>query len=274
MRSIAVLNQKGGVGKTTTAVNLSAALAEKGQRVCLVDLDSQAHASLHLGLALADDDRSIYDVLMNSVSVEEIRQSIDKNLWLVPSHLNLAASDMELANEVGRELILRDKLELAAGRFDYLIIDCPPSLGLLTINALSAVDEVFLPLQPHFLALHGLSKLLRTIDVVSQRLNDRLQLTGVVLCMYDSGTRLAGEVTSDVEQFFAGQAETGKAWAQAKTFATRIRRNIRLAEAPSFGQSIFQYAPRSAGSEDYRALAEEVHCQVLQPAVTKASGER
>ncbi|MFP6601957.1 MAG: AAA family ATPase [Pirellulaceae bacterium] len=274
MRSIAVLNQKGGVGKTTTAVNLSAALAEKGQRVCLVDLDSQAHASLHLGLALADDDRSIYDVLMNSVSVEEIRQSIDKNLWLVPSHLNLAASDMELANEVGRELILRDKLALEAGRFDYLIIDCPPSLGLLTINALSAVDEVFLPLQPHFLALHGLSKLLRTIDVVSQRLNDRLQLTGVVLCMYDSGTRLAGEVTGDVEQFFAGQAETGKAWAQAKTFATRIRRNIRLAEAPSFGQSIFQYAPRSAGSEDYRALAEEVHCQVLQPAVTKTGGER
>lgn len=274
MRSIAVLNQKGGVGKTTTAVNLSAALAEKGQRVCLDDLDSQAHASLHLGLALADDDRSIYDVLMNSVSVEEICQSIDKNLWLVPSHLNLAASDMELANEVGRELILRDKLALEASRFDYLVIDCPPSLGLLTINALSAVDEVFLPLQPHFLALHGLSKLLRTIDVVSQRLNDRLQLTGVVLCMYDSGTRLAGEVTSDVEQFFAGQAETGKAWAQAKTFATRIRRNIRLAEAPSFGQSIFQYAPRSAGSEDYRALAEEVHCQVLQPAVTKAGGHR
>lgn len=274
MRSIAVLNQKGGVGKTTTAVNLSSALAEKGQRVCLVDLDSQAHASLHLGLALADDDRSIYDVLMNSVSVEEICQSIDKNLWLVPSHLNLAASDMELANEVGRELILRDKLAEVSRRFDYLIIDCPPSLGLLTINALSAVDEVFLPLQPHFLALHGLSKLLRTIDVVSQRLNDRLQLTGVVLCMYDSGTRLAGEVTGDVEQFFASQAETGKAWARAKTFATRIRRNIRLAEAPSFGQSIFQYAPRSAGSEDYRALAEEVHCQQLQPAVTKAGGQR
>jgi len=274
MRSIAVLNQKGGVGKTTTAVNLSAALAEKGQRVCLVDLDSQAHASLHLGLALADDDRSIYDVLLNSVSVEEICQSIDKNLWLVPSHLNLAASDMELANEVGRELILRDKLAEVSSRFDYLIIDCPPSLGLLTINALSAVGEVFLPLQPHFLALHGLSKLLRTVDVVSQRLNDRLQLTGVVLCMYDSGTRLAGEVTGDVEQFFAGQSETEKPWAQAKTFTTRIRRNIRLAEAPSFGQSIFQYAPRSAGSEDYRALAEEVHCQVLQPDVTKVTGQR
>ena len=271
---VCIASGKGGVGKSVIASNIACHRARAGERVCLVDLDSQAHASLHLGLALADDDRSIYDVLMNSVSVEEICQSIDKNLWLVPSHLNLAASDMELANEVGRELILRDKLALEASRFDYLIIDCPPSLGLLTINALSAVGEVFLPLQPHFLALHGLSKLLRTIDVVSQRLNDRLQLTGVVLCMYDSGTRLAGEVTSDVEQFFAGQAETGKAWAQAKTFATRIRRNIRLAEAPSFGQSIFQYAPRSAGSEDYRALAEEVHCQVLQPAVTKAGGHR
>ena len=271
MRSIAVLNQKGGVGKTTTAVNLSAALAEKGQRVCLVDLDPQSHASLHLGLALADDDRSIYDVFLNSVNVEEICQSIDDHLWLVPSHLNLAAAEMELATEVGRELILRDKLAALSSRFDYLIIDCPPSLGLLTINALSAVGELFLPLQPHFLALHGLSKLLRTIDVVSQRLNDRLQLTGVVLCMYDSGTRLAGEVTGDVEEFFAGQSKTEKPWSQAKTFATRIRRNIRLAEAPSFGQSIFQYAPKSAGSEDYQALAEEVHCQVVHPNVTQVT---
>jgi len=271
MRSIAVLNQKGGVGKTTTAVNLSAALAEKGQRVCLVDLDPQSHASLHLGLALADDDRSIYDVLLNSVNVEEICQSIDEHLWLVPSHLNLAAAEMELATEVGRELILRDKLAPLSSRFDYLIIDCPPSLGLLTINALSAVGELFLPLQPHFLALHGLSKLLRTIDVVSQRINDRLKLTGVVLCMYDSGTRLAGEVTGDVEEFFAGQSKTEKAWSEAQTFATRIRRNIRLAEAPSFGQSIFQYAPKSAGSEDYRSLAEEVHSQVLHRSMTQVT---
>lgn len=271
MRSIAILNQKGGVGKTTTAVNLSAALAESGQRVCLIDLDPQAHASLHLGLALADDDRSIYDVLIRSVAIEEICQAIDDNLWLVPSHLNLAAAEMELAGEVGRELILRDQLAEETDQFDYLIIDCPPSLGVLTINALAAVKEVFLPLQPHFLALHGLSKLLRTIDVVSQRLNDSLKLTGVVLCMYDSGTRLAGEVTGDVEDFFAGQAESEKAWAGAKTFETRIRRNIRLAEAPSFGQSIFQYAAKSAGSEDYRALAAEVHWQVLQGKVPSIS---
>ena len=264
MRSIAVLNQKGGVGKTTTAVNLAAALADRGERVCLVDLDPQAHASLHLGLALADDDHSIYEVLTGSAKITDICQSIGDRLWLVPSHLNLAAAEMELANEVGRELILRDALTAASERFDYLIIDCPPSLGVLTINALSAVQEVFLPLQPHFLALHGLSKLLRTIDVVSQRLNDALQLTGVVLCMYDSGTRLAGEVTGDVEQFFASQAGTEKAWARAKTFTTRIRRNIRLAEAPSFGQSIFQYSSKSAGAEDYRALAEEVHYQTSQ----------
>jgi len=264
MRSIAVLNQKGGVGKTTTAVNLAAALAERGERVCLLDLDPQAHASLHLGLALADDDRSIYDVLTGSVQVAEICQLISPNLWLIPSHLNLAAAEMELANEVGRELILRDQLASETDRFDYLIIDCPPSLGVLTINALAAVQEVFLPLQPHFLALHGLSKLLRTIDVVSQRLNDTLRLTGVVLCMYDSGTRLAGEVTGDVEQFFASQAESEKAWSDACTFTTRIRRNIRLAEAPSFGQSIFQYSPKSPGAADYRALAEEVHYQTCQ----------
>lgn len=274
MRSIAILNQKGGVGKTTTAVNLSAALAENGHRVCLIDLDPQAHASLHLGLALADDDRSIYDVLISSVGVDEICQSIHENLWLVPSHLNLAAAEMELAGEVGRELILRDKLVQQTSRFDYLIIDCPPSLGVLTINALAAVEEVFLPLQPHFLALHGLSKLLRTIDVVSQRLNDTLRLTGVVLCMYDSGTRLAGEVTGDVEQFFAGQAESEKAWAQARIFSTRIRRNIRLAEAPSFGQSILQYSPKSPGAEDYRALAAEVHYQVPVGDVTSVSENR
>jgi chromosome partitioning protein len=264
MRSIAVLNQKGGVGKTTTAVNLAAALAERGERVCLIDLDPQAHASLHLGLALADDDRSIYDVLTGSVQVAEICQLISPNLWLVPSHLNLAAAEMELAHEVGRELILRDQLASETDRFDYLIIDCPPSLGVLTINALAAVQEVFLPLQPHFLALHGLSKLLRTIDVVSQRLNDTLRLTGVVLCMYDSGTRLAGEVTGDVEQFFASQTESEKAWSDAITFTTRIRRNIRLAEAPSFGQSIFQYSAKSPGAKDYRALAEEVHYQSCQ----------
>jgi len=142
--------------------------------------------------------------------------------------------------------------------FDYLIVDCPPSLGVLTLNALTAVKEVFLPLQPHFLALHGFGKLLRTIDVVAQRLNPSLRLTGVVLCMYESGTRLAAEVTSDVYEFFEQNKTQSTAWADAKTFETRIRRNIRLAEAPSFGQSIFPYAPSSNGAMDYRCLAREV----------------
>ncbi|MCO6453731.1 MAG: ParA family protein [Pirellulaceae bacterium] len=259
MRSIAIINQKGGVGKTTTAVNLAAALADAGQRVCLLDLDPQAHASLHLGLALSDQEHSIYQVLTGDATLADVRQQVGDNLWVVPAHLDLAAAEMELAGEVGREVILRDQLRADNGEFDFLLIDCPPSLGVLTLNALTAVREVFLPLQPHFLALHGLSKLLRTIQVVAQRLNPGLQLTGVVLCMYDSGTRLAAEVSSDVQQFFDRQnAAHANAWAATRNFQTRIRRNIRLAEAPSFGQSIFQYAPHSNGADDYRQLAREV----------------
>ena len=258
MRTIAIINQKGGVGKTTTAVNLSAALAEQGQRVCLLDLDPQAHASLHLGVAVREDRGSVYQVMTGETRLSEVRVQIDDRLWLVPSHLDLAAAELELAGEVGRELVLRDKLVLDDGDFDYLIIDCPPSLGVLTLNALTAVKEIFLPLQPHFLALHGFGKLLRTIDIVAQRLNPGLRLTGVVLCMYESGTRLAAEVTSDVEEFLAQQRSPTAVWAGAKSFRTRIRRNIRLAEAPSFGQTIFQYASDSNGAKDYRQLAREV----------------
>ncbi len=258
MRSIAIINQKGGVGKTTTAVNLSAALAAEGHRVCIVDLDPQAHASLHLGIALAEGVPSIYDVLAGEARIAEIKRQVNDNLSIVPSHLDLAAAELELAGEVGRELILRDKLAQEELDCDYLLVDCPPSLSILTLNALTAVNEVFLPLQPHFLALHGLSKLLRTIEVVTQRLNAKLRLSGVVLCMYDSGTRLAAEVSADVQNFFNQPAATDKSWENARTFKTRIRRNIRLAEAPSFGQSIFEYAPQSHGAEDYRDLAREV----------------
>lgn len=258
MRSIAIINQKGGVGKTTTAVNLSAAIADLGHRVCLIDLDPQAHASLHLGVALSEGDASIYQVLTGDTRLSEVRREINPRLHLVPSHLDLAAAEMELAGEVGREVILRDKLTLDDGDFDFLIIDCPPSLGVLTLNALTAVKEVFLPLQPHFLALHGFGKLLRTIDVVAHRLNPALRLTGVVLCMYESGTRLAAEVTSDVNAFFDEQKQRSTAWRDAKNFSTRIRRNIRVAEAPSFGQSIFEYAAESNGAKDYRQLAREV----------------
>jgi chromosome partitioning protein len=270
MRRIAVMNQKGGVGKTTTAVNLSAALAEAGQRVCVVDLDPQAHASLHLGVTVRDGEESVYDVLTCGRLFHEVRQQIGERLWLVPAHLDLAAAEVELAGETGREVILRDKLAQDDASFDYLVIDCPPSLGVLTINALTMAREVFLPLQPHFLALHGLSKLLKTIELVSQRLNPELRLTGVLLCMYDANTRLANEVSEDVTAYFEHE-RTSRVATGARAFTTRIRRNVRLAEAPSFGQSILQYAPSSNGAEDYRQLAQEVLAQ--QSSCESPSGE-
>ncbi len=257
MRSIAIINQKGGVGKTTTAVNLAAALAQQGQRVCLIDLDPQAHATLHLGVPAPEERTTIYDVLCGDAQLADARYQALPNLFVVPANLDLAAAELELAGEVGREVVLRDRIELDREKFDFLIIDCPPSLGVLTLNALTAVQEVFLPLQPHFLALHGLSKLLRTIEVVAKRLNPDLRLSGVVLCMYDAATRLAAEVSRDVQEFFQAHAAHKGVWAGAKFFETRIRRNIRLAEAPSFGQSIFQYAPNSNGAEDYLSLAFE-----------------
>jgi chromosome partitioning protein len=292
MRSIAILNQKGGVGKTTTAVNLSAALAASGQRVGLIDLDPQAHATLHLGVTPGADGRSIYDVLLGDAALSEAWRPAGTNLWLIGSHIDLAAAELELAGVVGREVVLRDKIaeslqnvssghpfpgpvpkvagegeqaEQCVGELDYLIMDCPPSLGVLTLNALASVDQVLLPLQPHFLALHGLSKLLQTIELVSRRLNSRLKLAGVVLCMYESATRLAGEVTGDVTEFFAAQRGKPSPWSEARIFDTRIRRNIRLAEAPSFGQSVFQYAASSNGAEDYARLAQELllHSQEL-----------
>jgi chromosome partitioning protein len=269
MRSIAVINQKGGVGKTTTAVNLSAALAAGGQRVQLIDLDPQAHASLHLNVVCDGQQRSLYHVLVAGASLAEVRQTAADRLALVPADIDLAAVDVELAAMSGRETILREKLRDDAAEFDYTIIDCPPSLGVLTINALAAVEEVLIPLQPHFLALHGLSKLLETIQLVSRRMNPQLRLAGVVLCLYEAGTRLAGEVAGDVEQFFAQARGQGTPWSDAKAFQSRIRRNIRLAEAPSFGQSIFDYAADSNGADDYRRLAEELvalHGGALAPA--------
>ena len=258
MRTIAIMNQKGGVGKTTTVVNLGAALAETGLRVGLIDLDPQAHATLHLGIDPHPKQSSIYDVLVGNVPLSQIHQQVSENLWVVPSRVDLAAAEVKLAGMTGCETILRDKLEEDSQPLDYLLIDCPPSLGILTLNALAAAGEVFIPLQPHFLALHGLSRLLETIGRVAARLNPALKLSGVVLCLYDANTRLAAEVAEDVAEFIQGARCGQTPWADAQLFQTRIRRNVRLAEAPSFGQSILQYAPSSHGAEDYTRLAAEV----------------
>lgn len=258
MRSLAVINQKGGVGKTTTAVNLAAGLARAGKRVALVDFDPQAHASIHLGVDPKRPVATTYDLLTTDTPLADIWTQAESNLQVAPAHIDLAAAEVELAGVVGREVILRDKLQPEEERFDYLLIDCPPSLGVLTLNALSAVDDVFLPLQPHFLALHGLSKLMQTVGLVAERLNERLKMAGVVLCMYDSGTKLAAEVGEDVDAFFTHLRQTGPVWSGVRLFETRIRRNIRLAEAPSFGQSIFSYASDCPGAKDYSNLAAEV----------------
>ena len=218
MRSIAIMNQKGGVGKTTTAVNLCAALAATGLRACLLDLDPQAHATLHFGIEPRPDQLSIYDVLTGKTRIGEVCQPVADNLWIIPSSLDLAAAELELVSVIGREVILRDKLRDDPPPVDYLLIDCPPSLGILTINALAAVSEVFIPLQPHFFALHGLSKLLETIDLVAARVNDKLKLSGVILCMYDGSTRLAVEVGQDVDDFFRNARGQDTPWAARKPF--------------------------------------------------------
>jgi chromosome partitioning protein len=259
MRKIAVMNQKGGVGKTTTSVNLAAGLAREGRRVCLVDLDPQAHTSLHLGLEVVGETPTIYHAFAGEKTLAQVRRLVAPQLWLVPANIDLAAAEVELADTPGRELILRDTVEqlLAAEPYDYLIMDCPPSLGVLTINALSAAEEVFIPLQPHFLALHGLSKLLETTALVTRRLNRKLRVSGIVLCMHESNTRLAADVAADLQEFLSA-SDAEAPWSRARIFASKIRRNIKLAEAPSHGKSIFDYAPKCPGAADYLGLVNEV----------------
>lgn len=259
MRCIAVMNQKGGVGKTTTSVNLAAGLARAGQRVCLIDLDPQGHASLHLGMEAFGQTPTIYDVFAGRKTFEAVQQLALERLWVAPADLDLAATELELVDAPDREVVLRKALEplREAQALDYVIMDCPPSLGVLTINALTAANEVFIPLQPHFFALQGLSKLFETTALVKRRLNRELKVGGIVLCLYETGTRLAADITDDLLRFLE-QSDPLAPWKNACLFRSRIRRNIKLAEAPSFGQSIFDYAPKSTGAVDYADLVAEV----------------
>ena len=259
MRSICVMNQKGGVGKTTTSVNLAAGLAKLGRRVCLIDLDPQGHASLHMGVDAFGQTPTVYDVFSGKKTLADVKQLAVDNMWVVPSDLDLAATEVELVDTPSRETILRGAIERLCQQqqFDYIVMDCPPSLGVLTVNALTAAKEVFIPLQPHFLALQGLSKLFETTALVKRRLNRELVVSGIVLCLYETSTRLAADITDDLMRFLE-QSDPKAPWKNARIFESRIRRNIKLAEAPSFGQSIFDYAGKSPGAMDYSALVAEV----------------
>jgi chromosome partitioning protein len=251
VRVIAVFNHKGGVGKTTTVANLGAGLARRGHRVLLVDIDPQACLSVHFGLDPESTEKTIYDVLCRDLPfAAAVRELEGAALLGVPSHLDLAGAELELATTMGRERLLRDALDRYLGEhrdLDYVLFDCPPSLGILTVNALAAADEVFVPLQTEFLALRGVGKLVDVVTLVRRRLNPTVRITGILPTLSRTGTLLAREVQDEIARHFG-----------PKVFKTRIRSNVKLAEAPSHGQSIFAYAPGSAGAEDYAALAAEV----------------
>jgi chromosome partitioning protein len=246
---VAIINQKGGVGKTTTAVNLSACLAKCGLRILVVDLDSQANATAHLGIDIhRENPLSVYDLLTGNTTTEDlVTPSSLSGLDVIPSHIELSGAEIELVNRVGRESILKNCLNGIRKRYDYIMVDCPPSLGLLTLNALVLVREVIIPVQTEFFALQGMARLLETINLVKRRLNPHLRITGVVACMYDSRTNLSKDVIDRINQYFGD-----------KLFTTHIRQNVKLAEAPSFGQPIVLYAPRSYGAIDYTNLAQEL----------------
>lgn len=258
MRIIALMNQKGGVGKTTTTVNLGAALAEAGKRVLLVDLDPQAHLTINYGVDPDPEAASLYDVLVEEKPLAEAVRKVGDGLDLVASSIDLAAAEVELVSVMGREMILRKRLEAVAGKYDFVLFDCPPSLGLLTINALAAAGEVIIPMQPHFLAMQGSAKLLETVQLVNKRMNPKLKVAGIVLTMFDAQTKLSTEVVQELQRFIEEAKGQPLPWADAVIFGSKIRRNIKLAECPSFGQPVTAYDPASNGAADYRALAKEV----------------
>ena len=263
-RRIALINQKGGVGKTTTTVNLGAALAASGLRVLMIDLDPQAHLTLSLGIDPEELDLTIYDLFTDSnVSAAEVVRTVDgcSRLGVLPADTNLAGIESELAEQVKTGLaqtLLRNKCAELIKQFDYVLIDCPPSLGLLTINGLTCADEIIVPMQAHFLALQGMGKLFETINMIRQGINPALTVSGVVLCMHEANTILANDVVTDVEGFFEQAKGTALPWANAVVYHPPIRRNIKLAEAPSFGQSVLTYANDSNGAKDYAKLAKSV----------------
>jgi chromosome partitioning protein len=273
VRIIAFMNQKGGVGKTTTTVNLGAALAEMGKKVCLIDLDPQAHLTINYGIEPSADNVNLYSVLVEDRSFLEAMHKVDENVAVVPSSIDLAAAEIEMVSVIGREVVLKKAIEAAEHDFDFILMDCPPSLGLLTVNALAVADEVIIPMQPHFLSLQGVGKLLETVTLVCRRMNPRLKVTGIVLTMFDSQTKLSNEVVSDLNGFLEQARGKPVPWASAKIFQTRIRRNIKLAESPSFGQTILKYEPTSNGATDYRRLARELAGE-LPPAETQESADQ
>lgn len=245
---ISLANQKGGVGKTTTSINLSAALAVKGKKVLIVDIDPQGNATSGFGIEKNDLENTVYELMLNECSVEECTISeVLPNLSVLPTNVNLAAAEIELIDADRKEYILKNELDWVKDKYDFVIIDCPPSLSMLTVNAMTCADSVLVPIQCEYYALEGLSQLIHTVNLVKTRLNPELSMEGVVFTMYDSRTNLSAEVVENVKENL-----------EERIFQTVIPRNIRLAEAPSFGQPITSYDPKSAGAQSYLELAEEL----------------
>ena len=243
---ISVANQKGGVGKTTTTVNLGTILAKKGKKILLIDADPQGNATSGLGVE-KEVDISTYDILVNDSQIQEaIQDTIIKNLKVCPSNMNLAGAEVELVSMMSREQRLKEKLEEIKDKFDYILIDCPPSLGLITLNAFTASDSVLIPVQCEYFALEGLGQLLNTINLVKKHLNKNIQIEGALLTMYDMRTNLSNQVVKEVKKYF-----------EDKVYKTVIPRNVRLSEAPSYGMPITEYDPKSKGAKSYVKFAKE-----------------